>query len=68
MATDQPTFVELEESARAAVNCLKLFPEFGGAKIAIIGGAALWKHIPAGRTTMVAIIFKFPALTIVPGR
>ena len=53
MATPQPTFLELEESAQAAINCLKLFPEFANAKIAIIGGAALWKYVPSGRTTMV---------------
>ncbi|WEW61748.1 hypothetical protein PRK78_007242 [Emydomyces testavorans] len=47
----EPTFVELEDSARAAINSLKLCPEFLSSKIAIIGGAALWKHIPNGRTT-----------------
>ncbi|EQL37418.1 hypothetical protein BDFG_01030 [Blastomyces dermatitidis ATCC 26199] len=52
MAANRPTFRELEESAQAAINCLKLFPEFGSARIAIIGGTALWKHIPDGRTTM----------------
>ncbi|KAI1909472.1 hypothetical protein LOZ65_006521 [Ophidiomyces ophidiicola] len=51
MATGLPTFNELEESARAAISCLKLFPEFSVAKIAIIGGAALWKYLPNGRTT-----------------
>lgn len=53
MADSPPTFVELEEAARAAINCLKLLPEFGDAKLAIIGEAALWKHLPAGRATMV---------------
>ncbi|OJD22357.1 hypothetical protein ACJ73_06300 [Blastomyces percursus] len=52
MAANRPTFRELEESAQAAINCLQLFPEFGSARIAIIGGTALWKHIPDGRTTM----------------
>ncbi|EAS30187.1 uncharacterized protein CIMG_08933 [Coccidioides immitis RS] len=53
MATNTalPTLKELEETARAAIDALKQYPEFGSAKLAIIGGTALWKYIPSGRTT-----------------
>ncbi|PGH02697.1 hypothetical protein AJ79_07576 [Helicocarpus griseus UAMH5409] len=51
MATNLPTFAELEETAKATIASLKSFSEFSSAKIAIIGGTALWKYIPNGRTT-----------------
>ena len=55
MATNTalPTLKELEETARAAIDALKQYTEFGSAKLAIIGGTALWKYIPSGRTTEV---------------
>lgn len=50
-STELPTLKELEDTVRAAIDALKQYPEFGSAKLAIIGGTALWKYIPSGRTT-----------------
>ncbi|EEQ31512.1 hypothetical protein McanMca71_006180 [Microsporum canis] len=51
MAQTHPTFAELEDTARTAISYLKQNQEFSNAKIALIGGVALWKHLPGGRST-----------------
>ncbi|KAK2873712.1 hypothetical protein FQN49_002151 [Arthroderma sp. PD_2] len=51
MAQSQPSFRELEETAQAAIGYLKQSQELTNAKIALIGGIALWKHLPNGRST-----------------
>jgi len=48
-----PTRIELERAATNVVGILKNISEYSEAKIAIIGGLALWKYIPNGRTTQV---------------
>lgn len=44
---------ELEAAAADVIKILKGIDEFKEASIAVIGGLALWKYIPYGRTTEV---------------
>ncbi|KAF2459309.1 hypothetical protein BDY21DRAFT_337915 [Lineolata rhizophorae] len=46
-----PSLNELETAAADVLNILKGIPEFSNARVAVIGGLALWKYIPTGRTT-----------------
>ncbi|MCJ1401157.1 hypothetical protein MMC11_004369 [Xylographa trunciseda] len=46
-----PTQTQLETAAADVIRILKGISEYSNARIAIIGGLALWKYIPAGRTT-----------------
>jgi hypothetical protein len=55
MSFPYPTFQELEESAQAVIGYLKTFPQYSDAKVAIIGGMAVWKYFPNGRRTKVSI-------------
>ena len=55
MSFPQPTFQELEESAQAVIGYLKTFSEYSNVRVSIIGGMALWKYFPHGRTTTVSI-------------
>jgi hypothetical protein len=48
-----PTRTELERAAANVIGILKSISEYSEARIAIIGGLALWKYIPNGRTTQV---------------
>ena len=48
-----PTRTQLETAAADVIRILKGISEYSDAKIAIIGGLALWKYIPTGRTTEV---------------
>ena len=48
-------FEEMEEAAIGVLRILKTVPEFGAAKVAVIGGMALWKHMPRYRNTNVGI-------------
>ena len=55
MSDPDPIFQELEESARATMAYLNAIPEYANARIAIIGGIALWRLFPKGRPTQVSI-------------
>ncbi|PIA89243.1 hypothetical protein CB0940_07065 [Cercospora beticola] len=46
-----PSLQELERAAIEVLTILKSIKEFEDASIAVFGGLALWKYIPAGRTT-----------------
>lgn len=46
-----PSLQELERAAIDVLRILKGINEFKDASIAVIGGLALWKYIPSGRTT-----------------
>ncbi|KAK1729322.1 uncharacterized protein BDZ83DRAFT_50569 [Colletotrichum acutatum] len=41
----------LENAASEVISILKGIPEFSHARVAVIGGLALWKYVPTGRTT-----------------
>ncbi|KAF4627030.1 hypothetical protein G7Y89_g11129 [Cudoniella acicularis] len=45
------TLTELETAASDVIQILKTVPEFASARVAVIGGLALWKYMPRGRTT-----------------
>ncbi|KAI0517889.1 hypothetical protein F5B22DRAFT_103833 [Xylaria bambusicola] len=42
---------ELESAALDVISILKGLPQFAEQKIAVIGGTALWKYLPRGRST-----------------
>lgn len=44
---------ELDAAASYVIQTLKEMPEFASCEVAIIGGLALWKYVPRGRTTEV---------------
>lgn len=44
---------ELETAAADVIRILKGISEYSNARVAIIGGLALWRYIPTGRTTEV---------------
>ncbi|EQB51598.1 hypothetical protein CGLO_08849 [Colletotrichum gloeosporioides Cg-14] len=46
-----PTRIQLEAAASEVISVLKGIREFSNARIAVIGGLALWKYLPNGRTT-----------------
>ncbi|KAF2241341.1 hypothetical protein BU26DRAFT_440823 [Trematosphaeria pertusa] len=46
-----PSLNELESAAAQVIAILKSISEFSDASVAVIGGLALWKYIPNGRTT-----------------
>jgi len=48
-----PSRPQLETVAADVICILKGMPEYSDARIAIIGGLALWKYIFIGRTTEV---------------
>lgn len=48
-----PSLNELESAAAQVIAILKSISEFSDASVAVIGGLALWKYIPNGRTTEV---------------
>ena len=48
-----PTRLQLERAAADVISILKGISEYSNAKIAVIGGLALWKYLPSGRTTEV---------------
>ena len=48
-----PTRTQLEAAASDVIHILKGINEYSNARIAVIGGLALWKYIPTGRTTEV---------------
>ena len=49
-----PIRAQLEAAAADVIRILKGISEYSNARIAIIGGLALWKYIPVGRTTDVS--------------
>lgn len=49
-----PTRIQLEAAASEVISVLKGIREFSNARIAVIGGLALWKYLPNGRTTEVS--------------
>jgi hypothetical protein len=49
-----PTLVQLEATAADVIGILKGISEYEDAKIAVIGGLAVWKYDPEGRTTEVS--------------
>lgn len=52
MSTSNATYrEELEGVAWEVIANLKGIPDFADARFAIIGGLAVWKYIPRGRTT-----------------
>lgn len=42
-----------EAAAAQVLGILKGISDFGDASVAVIGGLALWKYLPEGRTTQV---------------
>jgi hypothetical protein len=46
-------FSELERACLVVLDIFKTIPELQTAKVAIIGGMALWKYLPDYRTTQV---------------
>ncbi|KAL9123826.1 MAG: hypothetical protein Q9217_006783 [Psora testacea] len=46
-----PTRTQLETAAADVIRILRGISEYSNARIAIIGGLALWRYIPTGRTT-----------------
>ena len=48
-----PSRTQLETAAAGVIRILKGIGEYSNARIAIIGGLALWRYIPTGRTTEV---------------
>ncbi|KIX02795.1 uncharacterized protein Z518_08737 [Rhinocladiella mackenziei CBS 650.93] len=46
-----PTRMQLETAAADVIGILKDVSEYSDARVAVIGGLALWKYIPNGRTT-----------------
>jgi len=48
-------FSELERATLAVLAIFKTIPEIQTAKVAVIGGMALWKYLPNYRTTQVLI-------------
>lgn len=48
-----PPRTQLETAAADVITLLKGIREYSNARIAVIGGLALWKYIPGGRTTEV---------------
>ena len=52
------TFTELEACAADVIAALKSIGEYSNSRVAVIGGLAVWKHIPEGRTTQVIWTFR----------
>ena len=46
-------FTDLESAAENVIALMKTVPQLADTKIVVIGGLALWKYIPAGRSTEV---------------
>ncbi|KAI1332867.1 hypothetical protein F5Y16DRAFT_418805 [Xylariaceae sp. FL0255] len=46
-----PTLAELERAAQDVIMIMKNVPELASQKVAVIGGLALWKYMPKGRST-----------------
>ncbi len=53
-----PSRNQLEAAAADVITILKSIREYSDAKVAVIGGLALWKYLPAGRTTQVTLSFQ----------
>lgn len=50
-----PSLSRLEAAAHDVIHIMKRIPEFADQKIAVIGGMAIWKYLPNGRSTEVLI-------------
>jgi len=48
-----PSRNQLETVAADVIRILRGISEYSNTRIAVIGGLALWKYIPTGRTTEV---------------
>ena len=48
-----PTLAELNRAASEVITILKGITDYSNAKIAVIGGLALWNYVQNGRTTEV---------------
>lgn len=48
-----PSLKDLEAAAADVIAILKDIPGLSEARVAVIGGLALWKYMPRGRTTEV---------------
>jgi hypothetical protein len=48
-----PTLAELNRAASEVIIILKGIPDYSNAKVAVIGGLALWNYVQNGRTTEV---------------
>lgn len=48
-----PSLAELEAAARDVIRIMKTVPGLSEQHIAVIGGMALWKYLPRGRSTEV---------------
>lgn len=47
------TLAQLDQAAKDVVGEMKKIKEYADAKVAVIGGLALWNYIKSGRTTKV---------------
>lgn len=45
------TLAQLDQAAKDVVGEMKKIKEYADAKVAVIGGLALWNYIKSGRTT-----------------
>lgn len=48
-----PSLAELNRAASDVITILKGIPDYSNAKVAVIGGLALWNYVRDGRTTEV---------------
>jgi len=48
-----PSLAELNSAASEVIIILKGIPEYANARVAVIGGLALWNYLQNGRTTEV---------------
>lgn len=55
MSFPQLSLPELEAVATEVLTFLKSIAKYDSFKVAIIGGMAVWKYLPSGRTTKVKI-------------
>jgi hypothetical protein len=56
MSTMASLHLDLEKAAAEVISILKGMKDFSNSKIAVIGGLALWKYVPNGRTTEVCYV------------
>ena len=57
------TISDLDAAASDVIQILKGIPEFALCKVAVIGGLALWKYLPRGRTTEVILNLVYASAT-----
>jgi hypothetical protein len=55
-----PTLAELNRAAAEVITILKGITDYSDARVAVIGGLALWNYVQNGRTTDV-IDYAVPA-------